>query len=87
MRPTPRAAALLLAALIPLPAPDRPILDGTVVARHEPWLGEVAMGVVLRLWRLEASAGLVYRTNETATLQDGLRSGQLIWQASASYVQ
>jgi len=66
---------------------DRPIMDGTVVARHEPWLGEVAMGVVLRLWRLEASAGPVYRTNETATLQDGLRSGQLIWQASASYVQ
>ncbi len=66
---------------------DRAIMDGTVVARHEPWVAEVSMGVVLRVWRLEASAGPVYRTNEVATLQDGLRSGQLIWQASASYVQ
>lgn len=66
---------------------DGPILDGAVVARHEPWVGEVAMGAVLRVWRLEASMGPVYRTNEVATLHDNLRVGQLIWQASASYVQ
>lgn len=66
---------------------DRPILDGTVVAHHEPWVDELAFGVVLRAWRLEASAGPVFRTHETATVWDGFRAGQLIWQGSVSYVQ
>jgi hypothetical protein len=66
---------------------DGPILDGAVVARHEPWVGEVAFGAVMRIWRLEASMGPVYRTNEVASLPDGLRVGQLIWQGSVSYVQ
>ncbi|HVE81280.1 MAG TPA: lipid A-modifier LpxR family protein [Myxococcales bacterium] len=68
---------------------DRPIIDGgSAVARHEPWVGEVAMGVVLRVWRLEASLGPVYRTNETASMEGaGMRAGQLVWQWSASYVQ
>lgn len=66
---------------------DAPILDGSVVARHEPWVDELAFGVVLRAWRLEASAGPVFRTHETATVWDGFRAGQLIWQGSVSYVQ
>lgn len=66
---------------------DGPLLDGAVVARHEPWVGEMAFGAVLRAWRLEASVGPVYRTNEVASLRDDLRIGQLIWQGSVSYVQ
>ncbi|HEY8208397.1 MAG TPA: lipid A-modifier LpxR family protein [Myxococcaceae bacterium] len=66
---------------------DRPILDGSVVAHHEPWLDELAFGVVLRAWHLEASAGPVFRTHETATVWDGFRAGQLIWQGSLSWVQ
>jgi outer membrane protein LpxR len=66
---------------------DGPILDGAMVARHEPLVGEVAFGAVLRAWRLEASVGPVYRTNEVASLQRDLRVGQLIWQGSVSYVQ
>jgi hypothetical protein len=65
---------------------DGPIIGGGAVARHEPWVGEVALGAVLRVWRAEVSLGPVYRTNEVATLPQGLKSGQLIWQGSVSYL-
>jgi hypothetical protein len=58
-----------------------------VVARHAPFVGEVAFGAVARFWHLEGSVGGVYRTNEVASLPDAFRANQVIWQATASYVQ
>ncbi len=65
---------------------ERPVVDGTVVAAREPWVGEVAVGAVLRLWVVEVGYSQVYRTNETASLPAPLRSGQLLGQWSLAVV-
>jgi hypothetical protein len=65
---------------------QRPLIDGSVAATIAPWVGEVAVGAALRVWRLEISYSQIFRTNETASLPAELRTGQLLGQWSLALV-
>lgn len=62
------------------------LIEGTNGARPEPWVGELSAGVVLRVPYFELHYAQLYRTNEVATLQPALRTGQLIGQVDLTIV-
>lgn len=57
---------------------EAPILDGTSVAEAAPFVGELSAGFVVRVWKGEFSMAQTFRTNETSSLPQRFRTGQLI---------
>lgn len=63
-----------------------PLLEGVNTAKPRRWVGELSAGVVVRVAWFELHYAQVYRTNELATLEPGLRTGQLLGQVDLALV-
>jgi hypothetical protein len=62
------------------------LIEGANGARPEHGVGELSAGLVLRVLDFELHYAQLYRTNEVATLEPGLRTGQLIGQVDLTIV-